>query len=223
MKKTISLRLATLTLLAATACQPKGSETDSNGTADTAKKTQGTTPTIASPMPTPEETPTANLFTLLSLKGKTQDSAVELLRDHHLRLGMITNRTANKGLSLPSGGNFGSWVICSTDPAQGSWITNSTEIYLYLAKTASACVKSTPKPPPKNTYPAPAPATKKPDSSGPHTCSSDGSQTGYACTSTGKVVVEGEYCAKADHGRTLKASNGRMATCEDYNGWRWNA
>jgi hypothetical protein len=35
--------------------------------------------------------------------------------------------------------------------------------------------------------------------------------------------VEGEYCAKADHGRTLTASNGRMATCEDYNGWRWKA
>lgn len=223
MKKTNTLPLATLTLLAATACQPQVEETDGN--ADRSKKAQAPRSTTASPSPTPKETPTAIPFTLPSLKGKTQDSAVDLLRDHHLQLGLITNRPAYRWISLPSGGNFGSWVICSTDPAQGSWITSSTEISLYLAKTASACVTSTPKPTPKKTYtaPAPAPATKKPDSRGPHTCSSDGGQTGYACTSTGKVVVEGEYCAKADHGRTLKASNGRMATCEDYNGWRWNA
>jgi hypothetical protein len=35
--------------------------------------------------------------------------------------------------------------------------------------------------------------------------------------------TQGEYYAKADRGRMLKASNGRMATCEDYNGWRWHA
>jgi hypothetical protein len=218
-KKTIILPLAALTLLAATACQPKDGEADSNGTADAAKKTQATMSGPPSPTPTPKETPTESSFTLPSLKGDTQDSAVDLLRGHHLRLGLITNRPAHKEITLPSGGNFGSWVICFTKPAQGSWITNSTEIYLYLAKTASACAKPTP----KKTYTPPAPATKKPDASGSHTCFNDGSQTGYACTSTGKVVVEGEYCAKADHGRTLKASNGRMATCEDYNGWRWNA
>ncbi|WP_147304354.1 PASTA domain-containing protein [Streptomyces sp. M7] len=222
MKQTIVIPLATLTLLAA-ACQPRSGETNSDGTADTTKKPQASTPTTTSPTPTSKEAPTANPFTLPSLTGKTQDSAVDLLRDHHLRLGLITNRSAYKEMSLPSGGNFGSWIICFTDPAQGSWITNSTEIYLYLAKTASACVESAPKPPPKKTPPAPTPATREPDSSGPHTCSRDGSQSGYACTSTGKVVVEGEYCASADHGRTLKASNGRMATCEDYNGWRWNA
>ncbi len=222
MKRTIILPLAIIALLAATACQPNGGEAGSNGTADTAKRTQATTSKAASPTPIPKKTPTAIPFTLPSLRGETQESAVDLLRDHHLRLGLITNRPAYKRISLPSGGNFGNWVICSTEPTQGTWITNSTEIYLYLAKTASACVRPTPKPTPKKTYTPPAP-TKKPDPNGPRTCSSDGSQTGYACTSTGKVVVEGEYCAKADRGRMLKSSNGRMATCEDYNGWRWNA
>ncbi|MFJ6945537.1 PASTA domain-containing protein [Streptomyces wuyuanensis] len=221
MKKTIILPLATVTLLAV-ACQPRGDETDSDGTAGT-KKARATTSTSASPTPTPTETPTANPFTLPSLKGETQDSAVDLLRVHHLRLGLITNRAAYRGILLPSDGNFGNWVICSTNPAQGSWVTNSTEIYLYLAKTGSACVNSTPEPSTKKAYPAPVPAREKPDSDAQHTCSNDHSQSGYACTSTGKVVVEGEYCAKSDHGRTLKASNGRMATCEDYNGWRWNA
>ncbi|MGV9878679.1 hypothetical protein [Streptomyces sp. NPDC003006] len=222
MKKTLVFPLATVTLLAV-ACSPSGGETISDDTADTAKKAQVTASPTASPTPTPEETPTARPFILPAVKGKTQSSAVSFLRDYHLRLGLITNRAAHKEISLPSGGNFDSWVICSTDPAQGSRITNSTEIYLYLAQAASACVRPTPKPLPKKTYSTPAPASKKPDPMGPRACPDDGSQPGYACTSTGKVVVEGEFCAGADHGRTLKASNGRMATCEDYNGWRWNA
>ncbi|WP_432105743.1 PASTA domain-containing protein [Streptomyces sp. bgisy091] len=222
MKKTIIFPLVTLALVAA-ACHPGGGETVSKDTADVTRKAQATSSTAASRTPTPRGTSTASPFTLTSLKGNTQDSAVDLLRDHHLRLGLITNRAARKGVSLPSAGDFGSWVICSTDPAPGSWVTDSTEIHLYLAETASACLRSKPKPAPKNSYPATAPTTKEPGSSGPHTCSSDGNQAGYACTSTGKVVVEGEYCAGADRGRTLKASNGRMATCEYYNGWRWNA
>ncbi|MEU1116372.1 hypothetical protein [Streptomyces sp. NPDC005879] len=227
MKKTLIFPLATLTLLVA-ACSSGGGENDGDDTAGAAKKAGVTASATASPTPTPEETPSARPFTLPALKGKPQGHAVSLLRDHHLRLGLITNRPAHKEISLPSGGTFDGWIICSTDPAQGSRITNSTELSLYLARTTSACVRPTPKPLPKKTQktqatPAPAPAAKKPDPVSPRTCPGDGSQPGYACTSTGKVVVEGEFCAGADHGRTLKASNGRMATCEDYNGWRWNA
>lgn len=218
MKKANLLPLIISALLAA-ACQSSSRE----GAADTTGRPKDARSTAESRTPAAKETPTANPFTLPSLEGRTQDSAVALLRDHRFRLGLITNRAARKEASLPTGENFGGWVICSTEPAPGSWITDSTEIALYLAETASACVNATPNSNPKKTHLVPVPSTKNPRSSGPRTCSNDGSQTGYACTSSGKVVVEGEYCAKADRGETLKATNGRMATCEHYNGWRWNA
>ncbi|MEU0990344.1 PASTA domain-containing protein [Streptomyces sp. NPDC005953] len=224
MQKKITVALAFLALLTATACQSPETNVADNTTAGTSSKmppavthSSSATPT---PTPTPSSTPTptATPFIVPSLRGDTQDRVVDLLREHHLRLGLITNRPARKAISLPPGGGFGHWVVCSTDPAAGSRITNSTELFLYLAPTTRACTA----PAPKKTY-TPPPAPKEPDTTRMRTCSNDGAEPGYACTSNGKVVVEGQFCPKADRGLTLKATNGRMTTCEDYNGWRWNA
>ncbi|MYV62062.1 hypothetical protein GTW37_24410 [Streptomyces sp. SID4931] len=69
-----------------------------------------------------------------------------------------------------------------------------------------------PKPEPTRA-PAPAPtkATPKPAGGSPVTCP-DG-KPGYACTSNGHPVVDGQFCAKADRGRTLMATNRTMVTC----------
>ncbi|MDH2393865.1 hypothetical protein QCN29_34950 [Streptomyces sp. HNM0663] len=69
----------------------------------------------------------------------------------------------------------------------------------------------TPAPAKPNT-PAPVRTTTKPPVSGSMVTCPDGKQ-GYACTSNGHPVVDGQFCPNADRGRTLKATNGTMVTC----------
>jgi hypothetical protein len=58
-----------------------------------------------------------------------------------------------------------------------------------------------------------APATQAPTSaSGCH-----------PLTNGGNCYEPGEYCRKADHGASGVAGDGRAISCEDNNGWRWEA
>jgi hypothetical protein len=43
----------------------------------------------------------------------------------------------------------------------------------------------------------------------------------YPLTSGGNCYEPGEFCRKADHGRSGISGNGEAITCEDNNGWRW--
>lgn len=218
MKKAIVLPVVILGLLTgACGSNDAGSKDAAGGTRQTQSAAPSTPPASEEPS---SPTPTTIPFDLPALKGDTQDSVVQLLSAHLLPAGLITNRPAHDGISLPSDDAVGDWVVCSATPARGSRITESSEIRLYLAETTGQCVKPTVQATPEDTTDTDADADT---GGGLHTCSNDGSQLGYACTSNGKVVEEGQFCPRADRGRTLKATNGRMATCEDYNGWRWNA
>lgn len=90
--------------------------------------------------------------------------------------------------------------------------------YTPPATTAPAPAPTSAAPKPKPTYspePERTPAATKPAPGGGGssmiTCS-DGKQ-GYACTSNGHPVVDGQFCPNADRGRTAKATNGTTVTC----------
>lgn len=62
--------------------------------------------------------------------------------------------------------------------------------------------------------PAP-PAPAAPPSAAPAGC--------YPLTSGGSCYQPGEYCRDADHGMTGQTADGEPITCEDNDGWRWEA
>ncbi|MFE3850531.1 PASTA domain-containing protein [Streptomyces griseorubiginosus] len=159
------------------------------------------------------------------LRGGSYRAAEQKLDDLSLPAATITVTARHKDVTLPK--SHGSWHVCGTTPRPGSPVTVGTTVVIELAQQASDCAISfhgylhqandpayTPTPPPTPrpaTTHAPAPTTSKPAGNSLITCP-DGKQ-GYACTSNGHPVVDGQFCPKADHGRTLKATNGTTVTC----------
>ena len=70
-----------------------------------------------------------------------------------------------------------------------------------------------PAPPPPPSAPAPAPSA--PAVTAPAAC--------YPLTNGGNCYQPGEFCRKADRGASGTDGDGEPITCEDNDGWRWEA
>ncbi|MGW4218209.1 PASTA domain-containing protein [Streptomyces bacillaris] len=189
----------------------------------TATETAGPSP---SPTPTPDPV-------MPALHSRTYEQARAELVRQGISTALLKSAAQHKDVTLPP--DHDSWYVCDASPRIGSEVTATTTVTLRLAQDFSDCTTSfngylhqkndpaytppAPKPKPAPTTQAPAPALEKaapkpapkPVGGSMITCS-DGKQ-GYACTSNGHPVVDGQFCPKADRGRTLKATNGTTVTC----------
>nr|WP_237552165.1 hypothetical protein [Streptomyces sp. SID8359] len=191
----------------------------------TATETAGPSP---SPTPTPDPV-------MPALHSRTYEQAREELVRQDISTALLKAAAQHKDVTLPP--DHGSWYVCDVSPRIGTEVTATTTVTVRLAQDFSDCTTSfngylhqkndpaytppapKPKPAPTTQAPAPAPAPEKaapkpapkPVGGSMITCS-DGKQ-GYACTSNGHPVVDGQFCPKADRGRTLKATNGTTVTC----------
>ncbi|MFT9667930.1 hypothetical protein ACMZ5F_07710 [Streptomyces rhizosphaericola] len=194
---------------------------------ETATETAGPSP---SPTPTPDPV-------MPALHSRTYEQARAELVRQDISTALLKAAAQHKDVTLPP--DHGSWYVCDVSPRIGTEVTATTTVTVRLAQDFSDCTTSfngylhqkndpaytPPAPKPKSAptlqapAPAPAPAPEKaapkpapkPVGGSMITCS-DGKQ-GYACTSNGHPVVDGQFCPKADRGRTLKATNGTTVTC----------
>ncbi|QWQ43135.1 hypothetical protein KME66_20735 [Streptomyces sp. YPW6] len=215
-----------LGVLALAGCEG-GSQTD-----DSAPAPPPTTTPTASATPTPTPTATATPDPVVpALHSRTYEQARAEFTRQDISTARLTAAAQHKDVTLPR--DHDGWYICDTSPGRGTRLTADTTVTVRLAEDFSDCTTSfhgylhqkndpayvpprtaAPKPQPAATRaPAPAPtkATPKPAGGSMITCS-DG-KPGYACTSNGHPVVDGQFCPKADRGRTLMATNRTMVTC----------
>ncbi|WP_406190425.1 hypothetical protein OH733_22715 [Streptomyces griseus] len=219
-----------LGVLALTGCEDSSPADDSAPAAPSAA-----TPTAsATPTATPSPTPTATVApdqVVPALHSRTYEEARAEFDRQDISTARLKAAAQHKDVTLPR--DHDGWYICDTSPGRGTRLTADATVTVRLAKDFSDCTTSfhgylhqkndpayvpprtaAPKPEPAATRaPAPAPtkATPKPAGGSMITCS-DG-KPGYACTSNGHPVVDGQFCAKADRGRTLMATNRTMVTC----------
>ncbi|GAA3380939.1 hypothetical protein GCM10020367_70610 [Streptomyces sannanensis] len=203
-------------VLALTACE-SGTQADSKAAAPTAITTSSA----------PSASSTAQTAVIPVLQGETYGQVQEELVGQDLPAVRITATALHKDVTLPT--DHSDWHICEISPAPGTKVTATTTVTVKLAQKAGDCATSfhgylhqkndpaytpptTSAPQPvKSHTPAPTKTTTRPAGSSMTTCP-DGKQ-GYACTSNGHPVVDGQFCPNADRGRTLKATNGTMVTC----------
>ncbi|WP_240110909.1 hypothetical protein [Streptomyces sp. MUM 203J] len=170
------------------------------------------------------------------VQGDTYEQAQRRLSEAAVPDARLTVAAMHKDVTLPA--DHDDWRVCEATPASGTRLTSTTVVVLKLAGEIGDCdtsyhgylhqkndpaytpPKPTYSPKPKPVYtpqpvrtytPAPTKTTSRPAGSSMITCP-DG-KSGYACTSNGHPVVDGQFCPKADRGRTLKATNGTMVTC----------
>lgn len=217
-----------LGVLALAGCEG-GTQTDDSAPATPSAPTPTATPTAsATPTPTPTPDPV-----MPALHSRTYEQARAELTRQDISAARLTAAAQHKDVTLPR--DHDGWYICDTSPGRGTRLAADARLTVKLAKDFSDCTTSfhgylhqkndpayvpprtaAPKPQPKPTVtraPAPAPtkAPAKPAGGSMRACA-DGKQ-GYACTSNGHPVVDGQFCAKADRGRTLMATNRTMVTC----------
>ncbi|MGE7388683.1 hypothetical protein ACQKM2_24745 [Streptomyces sp. NPDC004126] len=175
------------------------------------------------------------------LAGRTVQGAREELAALSVSAERITTGSLHKDVVLPQA--HAGWYVCETSPARGATLPAATGVVLKLAEKSADCSVSfhgflhekndpahtpqAPTPPPAATTapapaptkaperpqpPAPAPTKTKPPTGGGMTTCPDG-KSGYACTSNGHPVVDGQFCPNADRGRTARATNGTTVTC----------
>ncbi|POG44107.1 hypothetical protein BV881_28345 [Streptomyces sp. ZL-24] len=186
--------------------------------------------TTATPSPSPTPTPTPEPL-MPALHSQTYEQAQAELVRQEISTALLKSAAQHKDVTLPR--DHDGWYVCDASPRIGSKVTATTTVTVKLAEDFSDCTTSfngylhqkndpaytppapKPKPVPTTQAPAPAPAPEKaapkPVGGSMITCP-DGKQ-GYACTSNGHPVVDGQFCPKADRGRTLKATNGTTVTC----------
>ncbi|MFE2293339.1 hypothetical protein [Streptomyces sp. NPDC059452] len=232
----ISRRLAPVALLGALALAgcSGGSGTQADATAP-ATSPAATDTVTHSATPAPAETPAATVSAtpdpvMPALHSRTYEEAEAELTRQDISAARLTSAAQHKDVTLPR--DHDDWYICATSPRPGATLTAAATVTVRLAENFSDCTTSfhgylhqkndpaytppAPKPKPPVTHapapdPAPTKAAPQPGGGAMTTCP-DGKQ-GYACTSNGHPVVDGQFCPKADRGRTLKATNGTMVTC----------
>ncbi|MFE9258978.1 PASTA domain-containing protein [Streptomyces sp. NPDC006879] len=195
------------------------------GTAsDTSTRRAPSTPTTA---PTSVVVPT--------VEGEAYGAIRDRLTEAGLPAARVRVMARHKDVALPK--DHADWRVCEVSPASGVRVAAGATVVLKLAETAWDCAishhgylhqkndpayrpptRSAPKPRPTTTpspvktrTPTPVRTTARPAQNSKTTCP-DG-KLGYACTSNGHPVVDGQFCPKVDRGRTLKATNGTMVTC----------
>ena len=199
-----------------------------DGTPESAETTASATgsPAMASPSVT-----ASSEVVMPDLHHQTYEKAHDELEDFSDVRIKATAR--HKDVTLPH--DHHAWRVCVTSPRPDTRIPAGDTVVLKLAKQTSDCAIShhgylhkkndpayTPPHTPSPEPPKPKPAPTRTPGDAMTTCP-DGKR-GYACTSTGHPVVDGQFCPKADHGRTVKATNGTMVTCSydpSVNPYRW--
>ncbi|MDK9499384.1 PASTA domain-containing protein [Streptomyces katrae] len=186
--------------------------------------------TAATAAPSPKATPTAASSAppaMPDLTGRTAQASREALAALSVPVTRITITALHTDVVLPEAHD--TWYVCTTTPKAGDPLPSTTDVTLNLAaKQADCAVRHhgyldekndpayTPPPAPTTEAPAPAPAPTKAKpptgGSGAMTPCPDG-KSGYACTSNGHPVVDGQFCPNADRGRTARATNGTTVTC----------
>lgn len=211
-------------LLALAGCSG-GSTTQADSGTPTAPPPSATTQ-AADPTPSPTPTPAPDPV-MPALHSQTyEDARAELVRQD-ISTALVKSAAQHKDVTLPP--DHDGWYVCDASPRTGTEVNATTTVTVRLAKDFNDCTTSfngylhqkndpaytPPAPKPAPTTQAPAPAPEKPAPKpvgGSMTTCPDGKQ-GYACTSNGHPVVDGQFCPKADRGRTLKATNGTTVTC----------
>ncbi|MFF7877750.1 hypothetical protein ACFZDM_26380 [Streptomyces californicus] len=219
-----------LGVLALAGCEG-GAQNDAAGRTATpvATPTASATPT-PTPTPTPTVTPTPDPV-VPALHSRTYEQARAEFDRRDIPTARLTAAAQHKDVTLPR--DHDDWYICDTSPGRGTRLAADATVTVKLAEDFSDCTTSfhgylhqkndpayvpprtaAPKPKPPVTHaPAPAPTKVRPKpAGGSMTTCSDG-KPGYACTSNGHPVVDGQFCPKADRGRTLMATNRTMVTC----------
>ncbi|MFF5704608.1 PASTA domain-containing protein [Streptomyces sp. NPDC012794] len=184
----------------------------------------------ATATPTPSATTAAPDPVMPGLTGRTVRDARRELAALDAVKGRITDAALHKDVTLPP--DHDGWFVCETGPASGAPLQAGTAVTLRLAQKSGDCSvgfhgyldeKNDPAYTPPRTAaptpepePEPAPAKTKPaaggSGGGSMTTCPDG-KSGYACTSNGHPVVDGQFCPNADRGRTARATNGTTVTC----------
>ncbi|MFE1555259.1 hypothetical protein ACFW6V_09730 [Streptomyces sp. NPDC058734] len=212
--------LGVLGVLALTGCGGAAPQADAKtNTAATAAPSRIATPTPTPPAPTPPSMP--------ELTGRTAQASREALAALSVSVTRITITALHTDVTLPEAHD--TWYVCTTTPKGGDPLPSTTDVTLNLAAKQADCAVShhgyldekndpayTPPAPPTTKAPAPDPAPTKTKPStttgGAMTTCPDG-KSGYACTSNGHPVVDGQFCPNADRGRTARATNGTTVTC----------
>ncbi|MFJ6611086.1 PASTA domain-containing protein [Streptomyces sp. NPDC091289] len=217
-----------LGVLALASCEG-GTQTDDSAPAPP----PAATPTAsASPTVTASPTPTATPDPVMpALHSRTYEQARAELARQDISAARLTAAAQHKDVTLPR--DHDGWYICDTSPGSGTRLAADTTVTVRLAEDFSDCTTSfhgylhekndpayvpprtaAPKPKPTPTRaPAPAPTKAPTKPAGGSTITCPDGKPGFACTSNGHPVVDGQFCAKADRGRTLMATNRTMVTC----------
>ncbi|WP_042801039.1 PASTA domain-containing protein [Streptomyces sp. C] len=217
--------VAVLGVLALTGCGGAPQAAPKTNTAATVAPSPKATPTVAPPTAPPS---------MPELTGRTAQASREALAALSVSVTRITITALHTDVTLPEAHD--TWYVCTTTPKAGAPLPATTDVTLNLAAKQADCSVShhgyldqkndpayTPPPAPTTEAPAPAPAKTKPSTttgggstsgggSGSMTTCPDG-KSGYACTSNGHPVVDGQFCPNADRGRTARATNGTTVTC----------
>lgn len=206
--------VAVLGVLALTGC---------GGGPQPAPKANAAATTTPSPTATASATPAPR--SMPDLAGRTAQASRDALAALSVSVTRITITALHADVILPEAHD--TWYVCTTTPKPGDPLPANADVTLNLAAKQADCSVShhgyldqkndpayTPPPAPTTKAPAPAPTKAKPPTggSGAMTTCPDG-KTGYACTSNGHPVVDGQFCPNADRGRTARATNGTTVTC----------
>ncbi|MFD0356084.1 PASTA domain-containing protein [Streptomyces sp. NPDC127110] len=208
--------LGVLTLTGCGGAAPQTADPKANVAATSAPpRTATPTPTLSAS--TPPSMP--------ELTGRTAQASREALAALSVPVTRITITALHADVTLPEA--YDTWYVCTTTPKAGAPLPSTTDVTLNLAAKQADCSVShhgylDEKNDPAYTPPAP-PTTKAPaptsggsggstGGGGSMTTCPDG-KSGYACTSNGHPVVDGQFCPNADRGRTARATNGTTVTC----------
>ncbi|MER5641462.1 hypothetical protein ABT095_31530 [Kitasatospora sp. NPDC002227] len=130
---------------------------------------------------------------------------------------------AGQGVAALTGGTLMPHVDLHGSPA--AWVSACVTAELAAEQALAPTPSPSPTPPPA---PAPAPTVADRPSSAPvHTEAPPQPEptthqaAGCTTDSKGNCIVRGRYCPNSAHGGTGTDAAGRVLTCEDKNGWRW--
>ncbi|AZM89603.1 MULTISPECIES: hypothetical protein [Streptomyces] len=208
--------VAALGVLALTGC---------GGAAQSAPKANTAATAAPSPTTTPTAAPSTAAPSMPDLTGRTAQASREALAALSVSVTRITITALHTDVVLPDAHD--TWYVCTTTPKAADPLPPTADVTLNLASKQADCSvshhgyldeKNDPSHTPPPTTEAPAPSKTKPSTttggstSGSMTACPDG-KSGYACTSNGHPVVDGQFCPNADRGRTARATNGTTVTC----------
>ncbi|MFJ3878487.1 hypothetical protein ACIPW5_13615 [Streptomyces sp. NPDC090077] len=216
--------LAVLCVLALTGCGA-GTQTDPKANAATTSSPSPSPTPTATTSPSPTPTPPPAPRSMPDLAGRTAQASREALGALSVSATRITITALHTDVVLPDAHD--TWYVCTTTPKAGDPLPATADVTLNLAAKQADCSVShhgyldQKNDPAYTPPPAPAATKTKPATTGGGSTGGGGGgmttcpdgKSGYACTSNGHPVVDGQFCPNADRGRTARATNGTTVTC----------